>query len=113
VISTVADLFLGRRFRWLQYVLTGAMMLTLLIAPFFNLLKVNWRRKKTKALYLLSSAVVRDCDDRAECIILRGNSKDILPVTGVRDLVSNHAALLGISGFVKALVGTETDGQGD
>jgi multidrug efflux pump len=35
VLTIVFDLFLGRRYQWAQYALTGATMLTLLLAPFF------------------------------------------------------------------------------
>jgi multidrug efflux pump len=35
VLTIVFDLFLGRRYQWTQYALTGATMLTLLLAPFF------------------------------------------------------------------------------
>ncbi len=35
IVTLVFDLFLGRRYQWTQYVLTGATMLTTLAAPFF------------------------------------------------------------------------------
>ena len=35
VLTIVFDLFLGRRYQWTQYFLTGACMFTLLLAPFF------------------------------------------------------------------------------
>jgi multidrug efflux pump len=35
ILTIIFDLLLGRRYQWTQYALTGATMLTLLLAPFF------------------------------------------------------------------------------